>query len=691
MRGIVAAVLVGVTVVSAIPVARAQRRPSYRVATMLIAQTVTVTDRNGNPIEGLNRDDFAVTEDGIPQDIAFVEFQRIDDAARRAEPPSASSPGPSAPRSSASVRLPHPQMSLSPSRDTIYRDRRLLVFYFDCSAMSPSDRARAYSSARKYIETHMTQADMIGIITFQRGAMRVRQDFTDDRAALHEQISRLMSGDDVDGDGIPDDPDTGTAFGPNDAEFNIFNMNRQLGALQTAVTMLRRVAERKALIYFGRALHLNGTENHAQLRATVNAAIKANVTIHAIDAQGLVAAPPLGDARRPSPGGLGTFTGELTRAAMTTTQRSQDTLYALAKDTGGTVLLNYNDLSVGIVDAARTLSSYYIIGYYTRNTIDDGRFHRVQITLTGGRRGELSTRKGYYADNSFANSSTADRERQLEEAFLLENPITDIPVAVEVDYFKISRAEYFVPVAVEIPGSELAPRRRRGASSTSIDFIGEVRDDSGSIVQNVRDKVSVKLDDLTTKQLGTQPVHYQTGFTLLPGTYVLKMLARDAETGRIGTHQTAFTVPNLDREPMLPISSVVLGSQRVTAADAMFTAKSANLHVHPLVVNTFQLIPSVTRVFSRAHDMHVFLEVYQQSTTTQPVVAFASFFNGHDKVMETAPLTITEGLRESSKALPVAFSVPLTSLAPGLYDCQITVLAPGEDKVAFWRRRIAVH
>jgi hypothetical protein len=61
---------------------------------------------------------------------------------------------------------------------------------------------------------------------------------------------------------------------------------------------------------------------------------------------------------------------------------------------------------------------------------------------------------------------------------------------------------------------------------------------------------------------------------LLPGKYVIKFLARDAETGRIGTFQTNFLIPNLMKEEKkIPISSVVLSSQRVDMKEALFNAK----------------------------------------------------------------------------------------------------------------------
>ena len=93
------------------------------------------------------------------------------------------------------------------------------------------------------------------------------------------------------------------------------------------------------------------------------------------------------------------------------------------------------------------------------------------------------------------------RERQLEEALMLENPITDITIAMEVNYFQLNRAEYFVPVAVKIPGSELALAKRRGAFRTLIDFIGEVKDDNGYTIQNMRDKLDIPLDKDTAEKL----------------------------------------------------------------------------------------------------------------------------------------------------------------------------------------------
>ena len=170
-----------------------------------------------------------------------------------------------------------------------------------------------------------------------------------------------------------------------------------------------------------------------------------------------------------------------------------------------------------------------------------------------------------------------------------------------------------MPVVVKIPGSELALARKGGAEHTLIDFIGEVKDEYNVTVANVRDKVDIKLSGATAAQLAKQPIQYDTGFTLLPGTYSFKFLARDDETGRIGTYMNKFVVPNLNKEAKrIPISSVVLSSQRVDMRmRSSRRARTRRRRSNPLIQDGQKLIPSVTRVFSRSRDMYVYLQAYR--------------------------------------------------------------------------------
>jgi hypothetical protein len=348
---------------------------------------------------------------------------------------------------------------------------------------------------------------------------------------------------------------------------------------------------------------------------------------------------------------------------------------------------------MGIVNAQRAFSSYYIIGYYTSNATLDGKFRRIKISLREGISGTLDYRQGYYAGKDFKKYTSADKERQLEDALMLGDPITELTIAMEVDFFQLNNAEYFVPVVVKVSGSELALAKKGGAEHTLLDFIGEIKDEFGSTESNVRDKVDVKLSELTAAELTKRPYAYDTGFTLLPGKKVIKMLVRDAETGRMGTYQTTFTVPNLNKEEKrIAISSVVLSSQRVDMRDAVFNAAKDKTKgeiqqsVNPLVQEGFKLVPSVTRVFTRGQDMYVYLQAYQRTVdVAHPLVAFVTFYRGQEKAFETPPMQVTESLNNRLKTMPLKFNFALQKLPPGEYLCQVTVIDAAGEKAAFWQ------
>jgi VWFA-related protein len=671
--------------------------PKFTSSTQLVIEIVSVKDKDGKPIEGLTAKDFVVTENGVPQTISFCEYQKLDDAveaavlAPRPEPaPAAAAPTPA---TAPPARDPTtaPAIVGSAPGDIKYRDRRLLVIYFDMSAMPIPDQLRALTSARTFVQKQMTKADMLAIMKFEGGSVRVLQDFVDDRDQLLLTIDKMIA---AEGQGFdPTDPetaaDTGAAFGQDDGEFNIFNTDRQLSALQTAVKMLGSLNEKKALMYFASGMKLSGVDNQAQMRATVNSAVKANVALFPIDARGLVAMPPMGDATRGSPGGVQMYSGQGAMAFTNNFQRSQDTMYALAADTGGKALLDVNDLTIGMQNAQKALSSYYILGYYTTNQELDGKFRRVQVSLTNkDLQAKLDFRSGYFAGKTFTKYTTADKERQLEDALMLGDPITDLTIQMEVNYFQLNRAEYYVPVVMKIPGSELALARRGGAEHTVIDFIGEIKDEYGTTVQNIRDKVDIKLTGQTAAELVKKPIQYDSGYTLLPGSYTVKVLARDAETGRIGTYISKFVIPNLNKEDKrVPISSVVLSSQRVDLRDSLFTAGKDKMQAaNPLVQEGHKLIPSVTRVFSKQRDMYVYLQAYQQGVEKiQPIVAYVTFYRGNAKAFETPPLPVTEGLETRLKTVPLKFSISLAKLNPGRYNCQVTVIDPTTQKANYWQ------
>jgi VWFA-related protein len=668
------------------------------VKVQLVVEAVAVRDKDGKPVQGLTAKDFTLTEDGVPQSISFCEHQALTELAT---PLPASKPG--SEDIKVYKKLARTQLAPETVDNARYKNRRLLALYFDMSAMYPADQLRALSAAQKFIRTELTTVDMVSILRYQGGAVDILQDFTTDRNKLLSILETMMVGENPDAVESVDDAssaDTGAAFGQDDSEFNVFNTDRQLSALQTAAKMLGQLNEKKSLVYFASGLRLNGIDNQAQLHATVDAAIKAGVSFWPIDARGLVAQAPLGDATQGSPGNSGMYTDGAALANTNNFQQSQDTLFALAGDTGGKALLDNNDLTRGLVNAQESISDYYMIGYYATNTAKNGHFRRIKVSLAQDATAKLDYRQGYFADKEFSKFTQADKERQLEDALMLEDPVTELSIAMEIDHFQLNRAEYFVPIVVKIPGRELALAKRGGAEHTLIDFVGEIKDlVGGSTVSNVRDNVNIKLSDATAAELAKRPIEYDTGFTLLPGKYMIKFLARDDETGRIGTYQTNFVIPNLNKEEKhIPISSVVLSSQRVDLKEALFDAAKAKdmakeSAVNPLVQDGKKLVPSVTRVFSTTRELFVYFQAYkppvpESKVAGGPIFAFVSLYMGGNKVFETPSTAMTPNATSRLGTMPMSFNLGVNGLPPGEYDCQVTVLDPETRKVTFWRAPI---
>ena len=691
------------------------------VQSQLVVETVVVKDKAGHFVEGLTAKDFLVTEDGVPQTIRSFERQQL---------PTGVAPLPVTPSEDERITLfKHlSRTTLAPESGTArrYTNRRLLAFYFDMTAMRPEDQQRALAAAETFVRTQMTASDVVSILRYSGGAVDVLEDFTADRNRLLSILETMVVGEGQEfAEGISDSSatDTGAAFGQDSSEFNIFNTDRQLAALQTAAHMLSQLNEKKALLYFADGLRLNGNDNQAQLRATVDSAIRAGVSFWPIDARGLVADAPLGDATQGSPGNAGLYNGTAAQATADRFQQSQDTLYSLAADTGGKALLDNNDLSRGILDAQRSIADYYILAYYSTDTAENGRFRKVSISLAptqpAAAGATLDYRRGYFARKEFARFNSTDKERQLEDALMLGDPITDLTIALEINYFQLNRAEYYVPLMVKIPGRELALAKKFGAEHTLIDFVCEIKDlVDGSTVANVRDNVNVKLTGATAAELARRPVEYDAGFTLLPGRYSLKFLARDDETGRIGTYQTSFTIPNLEKtSPGIALSSVVLSSQRADLKDALYDAaagkdKARNDAANPLVSNGQKLIPSVTRVFHADRTLYVYLQAYAgdrptpaarppastpvaSSTPTTvppagtsaspPLIAYVSLLRAGAVAFQTPPVAATPLPGTRLGVVPLRFDVNLGSLAPGEYQCQVSVLDPTGKRVSFWR------
>ena len=670
---------------------------TFKTTTKLVVVDVFVKAKNGKAIDNLKKEDFTLLENGKPQEISVFEFQRIEEATAAA-PAAAPAPAPAATSAPAPAR-PDTINVATPGR-VQYKDKRLLVLFFDFSSMQPPEQIRAQQSALKFLTEQMTASDMVAIMTLG-ASVQVVQDFTDDRDRLTRVIKGFHIGDSselaIEADtGDPNSGEyTGAAFIADETEFNIFNTDRKLMGLQTAVKMLAPLPEKKALIYFSAGIPKTGTENNSQIESTVNAAVRANVSFYPVDARGLVALAPGGDASKAAPRGTALFTGQAITQQKTKFNDQQETLFTIAEDTGGKALLDSNDLTLGIQQAHQDLGSYYVLGYYDSNTANDGKYRRLQINLPKSYQAQLDYRSGYFAAKEFAKSSSSDREQQLQEALLLGDPVTDLPLALEINYFRLVGDHFFVPVAIKIAGSEIVLSRRGAGDTTDFDFVGQVTDARGRVVQTVKDNIKVKMGEGAT-QLASRNIQYDTGFSLTPGKFRLRFVVRENQTGKMGTFETDFTVPNVNADQKnLRLSSVVWSGQRQPVAEAVGAGANQQLLAnHPLVSEGQKLIPSITRALSIRQNLYVYFEVYdpgQMPATKKPnVMATVSFYRQGKKAFESAPVQLSALAGKRAGTLPVQFQVPLGKFKPGRYTAQVSVIDEASRKFDFLRAPLVV-
>jgi VWFA-related protein len=665
------------------------------VTTNLVVVNVDARDKSGKPIENLKASDFTLTEDDKPQQISVFEYQRLETDAAPPEPPKLQ-PRQEKAKEVAPLVAKKAIVPSSPGQ-VRYKDRRLMVLFFDFSSMPQSDQLRAQSSALKFIDSQITPADMVAVMTFSN-QLSVVEDFTNDRDRLRDVIKgfRIGEGSDLAADAATSEDDTeddGSAFTADESEFNIFNTDRKLSALESAAKMLSSLPEKKALVYFSSGVGKTGNENMSQLRATINAAVRSNVAFYPIDARGLVASAPGGDATRGSQRGSGLYSGSSQASSRAKFNDQQETLYTLAGDTGGKALLDNNDLSMGIQQAQKDIASYYILGYYSSNGKQDGKFRRIKVKLNANQTAKLDYRSGYFSGKEFKKFTTSDKERQLEEAILLGDPMTDLPMALEVDYFRIGKSTYFVPLSVKIPGTAMELAKRGKSESAELDFIGQVRDAKGRLAGTVRDGITVKLTGEDAAKLTKRNLEYDSGFTLPPGDYTVKFLARENVTGKMGTFETKFTVPDLAAaSPYLRTSSVVWSSQRepLKAAVGSSDRSRRRFENHPLVQQDQKLVPSITKVYRKDQSLFVYLEVYDPGVSPESkapsVMASLSFFQGRTKAFQTEAVRVkTFHPSRPTQTVSVQFEIPLASLKSGRYTCQVNLVDEIGQKFAFSR------
>jgi VWFA-related protein len=652
---------------------------TFHAETELVLVNVTVRDKSGKFVAGLKPEDFQIKEDGKTQKVISFDIENTDaipslDVAQ------------AKPLDNLPTTTPNPA-GPKPASAAEFKDRRLIVLFFDLSGMEPDEIDRSATAAEDYVDKQMAPADLVSIVSLG-SSLQVNQDFTSDRSALKRVLQSFNAGA---GQGFEEGstgttegtPDTGGSFTADDTEYNIFNTDRRLEALRSVAERLSHVQQKKSLIYFSSGIDRTGIENQSELRAATNAAVRANVAFYTMDIRGLQALVAGGEAQNASLRGTSPYSGQATLNALNSNFTTQETLVTLAADTGGRAFLDSNDFSKVFKGVQDDTSTYYVLGYHSTNPARDGRYRRITVSLN--RPGvRIDFRRGYYASADYQHSTKEDRDRQLEEELNSDLPATDLPLYLATSYFRIGDNKFFVPISLAVPGSQIPFTSASNQDKATLDVIGLALDSNKRQVGDMRD--TVKLVVNASAEVRRKNVQYDSGFILIAGKYHLKFVVRENQTGRMGSFETDIDIPDLKTQPM-KMSSVVLANQ-------IQPAKKNSGKSNPLVRDGSEIIPSVTHVFSSTQHLYLYYEVYDPGRANNAGIRLLTniaFFQGKVKVYESPLQEVKELNAKDRQAAVLQLDVPLAQFKPGFYTCQVNVVDDTTGRFMFPRLAFLVR
>ena len=653
-----------------------------------------VTDKDGKLIKGLKPENFEMVEEGKIQKLEAADYydtEKIEIAANGDAEPIV-----------IDLNTANDPEKLRP----IVRDHRLIVLFFDTTSLNPEDLIRSTDAANNYIKKQMAPADLVAVIMFGT-TFKVLANFTNDHEVLTQAITSLIPGKEAMLAGLSTtatdavSQDDQSAATPDDTEFNIFNTDNKLYAVQALCELLGGIPGKKSVLEFTSGVTQTGEENRSSLQAATDAANKANVSLYQADSRGLMT-----DAMDASTGmsrGTAGFNGQTVMAVSNARHASRDTLYTLAADTGGRTFFDLNDFT-GIFKTVQDDNiGYYLLSYYSSNTARDGRYRQVKVKLVGLPAGaKIKHRQGYYAPKEFGIFNTEDREKQLDNAMSSDAVMVELPVAVDTGQFRSLNGQFFVPVSAKIASGALQWAKKSGQHEAKFDFLYEFREIKSKKIAGVqRDTMTVQLDAVNFEALAQKSLVYQGGIMLGSGSYRLKFLVRDNSSGHIGTFEQNINIYPA-RPNQLQLSTVMLSSQlvadtaRVRGQGARqggqgqqirrnTMGNSARVRTSPLDVNGQRIVPSVTRVFTSQQTLYVLFQAYAPPKTDPAALrAGLVFFRNGQRANDTA-LVEAADINPITHAASFRLSLPLEKLATGNYTVQAVVVESGGSQAAFAR------
>ena len=631
-----------------------------------------VTDAQGRFVRDLRKEDFQVFEDGKRQNITSFGLVEIpaDTIDRQA------------------VALGGTDVDDASVQDN---ERpflgRLYVLVLDDLHTAPLRTPRVRRAAREFINQHFGPNDLMAVVT-TGGGSDTSQDFTSNKELLSAAVDRFM-GRKLDSATMARNElfYAGGVSGVDGRVGDPFEMERGFNA-QSTTRGLRQVAEwlgsirgrRKTVVFISEGIDYDITDvfnNQAastiidEMRSTIGAAARSNVTIYAVDPRGLIAyadeAIETGQFadQRPrtavdggDPGQLQPRVGIGPAGLRTELQLSQDSLRTIAEETNGFAAVNSNDFKSAFDRIVTDNSAYYVLAYYPPSNKRDGKVHRIEVRTT--RPGvTIRARRAYVAPKGTVTASTAESfyGASAVVARALSNPLptTGLTMRVFAAPFKGAQSTASVVLGIELQGRDLAlaDNRQVELSYFAADTSGRVRDGD-----TTRFRLSLAPD--VKARVQKNGIRILRRLNLPPGRYLLRVAAHDEGNDALGALSHHLEIPDYDKSP-LSMSGLLMAS---SAGSETMTARADEQ-----LQKVMPMPPAAARAFDRNDEVLIFTEIYDRAGVTAHTVDIAARVRSTTGrvVFEREDQRSSDELQGTRGGYGHLVRVPLKGLDPGTY------------------------
>jgi hypothetical protein len=273
----------------------------------------------------------------------------------------------------------------------------------------------------------------------------------------------------------------------------------------------------------------------------VDRATRGNIVINTIDARGLYTPDLIGDIADP-PRTIFSGSGLKTSYSVAAQSAQDDVMAQLADGTGGKFFHNRNDVDEAMRQAGAAPAFSYLLGFSPQNLKIDGRFHTLKVSLTSKEKLDIQARHGYFAPRTLADPAEATKQ-EIQEALFSQEEIHDLPVDFQTQFFKKDEAQARLAVLTHFDLKGIHFRKGQGRNNDQLTIVTGIFDENGNMVTGGQKVVDMKLRDTTYDRLSRAGFTVKSSFDLKPGTYLVRLVVRDAEGAQMAARNGAVVIP----------------------------------------------------------------------------------------------------------------------------------------------------